>query len=237
MHNATEIIQDLRMLPCLSGLADKDLAAVGAAAVRKRFRKNEVIFGESDRAEHFFIVASGSIKLYKTSAEGRELLIRVMQRGDYFCCAPAFGGGGYSVNAVPLEDSTLVMIPAESFKEIISSGLSGIGLKVIIGMCARIRTLSNLVEDIAFKDVEQRVMLTLLRLADEKSAEDNRVGLGVTHHDIASMTGTVREVVSRTMSRLKKEEIVLESGPKGFVVDKKTLTDFLSRKTSSCKPL
>ena len=166
MHNATEMIQDLRMLPCLSGAADKDLAAV----VRRRCGNG------FEKRGHLRRVGPGSISLSwpgldKTVQDlrrGKGLRSGSCGRGDYFCCAPAFAGrrlfrerrapGRFD----PRHD------PGESFKEIISSGLSGIGLKVIIGMCARIRTLSNLVEDIAFKDVEQRVMLTLLRLADEK---------------------------------------------------------------------
>jgi CRP-like cAMP-binding protein len=74
-----------------------------------------------------------------------------MRPGDYFCCSPLFEGGRYVVNAVSLEDSTLVVIPVDAFKRIILDGVNGAGLKIIAGLCSRVRHLSNLVEDLTFK--------------------------------------------------------------------------------------
>jgi CRP/FNR family transcriptional regulator len=85
-----ETIRELRILPCLSGLQSEDLAVLAQTATQKRYSKNEIIFQEQGQAKFFFIVTSGSVKLYKTSAEGRELVIRVMRPGNYFCCSPLF---------------------------------------------------------------------------------------------------------------------------------------------------
>ena len=71
--------------------------------------------------------------------------------------------------------------------------------------------------------------MTLRRLAGEKSSMDNIISLEVSHNDIASMTGSVREVVSRTMSRLKKEGIIVESNIKGFSLDRKKLSHLISK--------
>ena len=120
------------------------------------------------------------------------------------------------------------MIPARYFKEMINSSVSGMGLRIITGLCNKIKYLSNLVENLTFKDVEQRVMVSLLRLAEEKSPQDNIVSLSITHQDIASMVGSVREVVSRTMSRLKKERIIVDSNIKGFKIDKERLSRLIS---------
>jgi CRP/FNR family transcriptional regulator len=108
--------------------------------------------------------------------------------------------------------------------------VNGAGLKIIAGLCSRVRHLSNLVEDLTFKDVEERVMLALLRMAEEKAADVRQVNLAVTHQDIAAITGSVREVVSRTMSRLKKEGVIIDSSAKGFLIDKENLLKLLGRK-------
>jgi CRP/FNR family transcriptional regulator len=227
-----ETIRDLRVLPCLSGLRSEDLADLAQASAQKRYGRNQAIFQEQGEAKFFFIVTGGSVKLSKTSAGGRELVIRIMRPGDYFCCAPLFESGRYVVSALSLDDSTLVVIPGDAFKRIILGSVSGIGLKIIAGLCARVRYLSNLVEDLSFKDVEQRVMLALLRMAEEKAPEDMLVSLAVTHQDIAAITGSVREVVSRTMSRLRKEGIIIDSSAKGFLIDKESLAGLLHRKES-----
>jgi CRP/FNR family transcriptional regulator len=122
------------------------------------------------------------------------------------------------------------MVPADSFKKMLNSNVNPIGLKIISGLCMKIKYLSKLVEDLTFKDVEQRIILTLLRIAEEKASEESIVALTVTHQDIASMTGTVREVVSRTMARFKKEGVIASSSARGFKIDKDRLSRLLKRK-------
>ena len=222
----SKALTELRSLPCLSGLKNDDLDVIVRIARIRRFKKNEVIFEESERANFFFIVLTGSVKLYKTSYQGKELLIKVMKHGDYFCCAPLYCGT-YPVNAIAVDESTLIVIPAEEFKELIRGGLSSVGIKIISSLCSRVRYLSDLVENITFKGVEERIMLSLLKLAEEKETDNDIVELSVSHQDLASMTGTVREVVSRTMSRLKKEGVIQESTARGFKVSRSRLLRLL----------
>lgn len=227
MSQVFDVLPELRLLPCLSGLKDDDLDIIMRMARVKRFKKNEVIFEETESARFFFIVITGSVKLYKTSPQGKELLIRIMKQGDYFCCAPLYCGT-YPVNAMTVDESTLIVIPSEEFKELISGGVSGVGLKIISSLCSRVRYLSDLVENITFKGVEERIILCLLKMAEEKETVEDIVNLSVTHQDLASMTGTVREVVSRTISRLKKEGIIVESTARGFKVNRPRLLSLLS---------
>jgi CRP/FNR family transcriptional regulator len=230
MEQISELINDLRTLPCLAYLRKEELSLIGEQTQIRRFQKNDIIFKESDRVNFFFIVRTGRIKLFKTSSEGKELIINIIEQNNHFCCAPLYTGERHFVNAVALEDSTLILIPTQDFKAMLSSSIDEMGLRIITGLCSRIKHLSNLVGDLTFKDVEERVMISLLRLAVEKSPDERIVPLRVTHHDIASMTGTVREVVSRIMSRLKKEGVITDSGIRGFKVDKDRLADTLNRK-------
>jgi CRP/FNR family transcriptional regulator len=220
--NHEEIINGLRILPCLASLDDGLIAAIAKIAFLKKASKNEVIFEEAEQVKFFFAVKKGAIKLYKTSLDGRELAIRIIRDNDFFCCAPVYAGGGYFVNAQALEDSNLIAIPSDGFKEMLCSEMGEIGLGMLSSLCIRLKSLSNLLEDVTFRDVEHRIMLALLRMAEEKSKE-NTVSLSLTHHDIASITGSVRVVVSRTMSRLKKQGIILMSSHRGFVLDKDKL--------------
>lgn len=225
----SEIIHDLRTFPCLSGLKNEDLAAMGEQAHIRTFQKHGILFREGDTANFIFIVKTGRIKLFKTSPEGRELSIKILRPSEYFCCAPLYLDGKYSVSAMATEDSAVVMIPSKDFKEIIGVSVSEIGLRIIRGLCSKIKYLSVLAENLSFKDVEQRILTALLHLSEEKAPKENIVSLSVSHQDIASMTGTVREVVSRIMSRLKKEGIIVDSNAKGFKIDKERLSRLLKQ--------
>ncbi len=224
--NITNVITDLKLLPCLSGLKDDDLGLIEKMARVRRFKKNEVIFEETEKANFFFIITSGSVKLYKASSSGKELLIKIMKQGDYFCCAPLYCGI-YPVSAMAIEESNIIMIPSAEFKELISGGLSTMGLKIISSLCSRIRYLSDIIENITFKDVEERIVLSLFKLAEEKEDIGDIVNLKITHQELAAMTGTVREVVSRCMSRLKREGVILESTAQGLKVKKSRLLSML----------
>lgn len=228
MSPISEIISDLRTLPCLANLKEDELSIIGEQAHIRKFLKNDILFRESDPINFIFVVKTGHIKLFKTSPDGRELTIKIMGPREYFCCAPVYLNRTYSVSAVALEDSILAVIPAGDFKELINASVSEMGLRIITGLCHKIKYLSNLIENLTFKDVEQRVMMSLLRLAEEKSPRNNIVSLSITHQDIASMVGSVREVVSRTMSRLKKEGIIVDSNIKGFRIDKERLSRLIS---------
>lgn len=227
MNNVSEIIKHLRILPCLTYLEDRELAVIGQIARLKGVAKDEIIFQESEPVKFFFAVRKGAIKLYKTSQDGRELAIKIIRDNDFFCCAPLFTGGGYFVNAQAVEDSNLIAIPSGGFKEILCGEMGEMGFGMLSSLCMKLKALSNLLEDVTFRDVEHRIMLALLRMAEEKSQE-SIVHFSLTHHDIASITGSVRVVVSRTMSRLKKHGIIVESSHKGFRLDKERLKSKIS---------
>jgi CRP/FNR family transcriptional regulator len=229
MSYPSTLIRDLSTLPCLSALKQEELSSISDHAWIMNIPKNEILFLESDPVKFIFVVKSGRIKLFKTSMKGKELVINSLSAKEYFCCAPIYGDGKYPVNAMAVEDSTLVVIPAVEFKDMINASVSEMGMKIIAGLCSRIKYLSNIIENISFKDVEQRVIMALLQLTKEKSGENNIVSLAISHHDIASMTGSVREVVSRTMSRLKKEGIIVDSNNKGFRIDKERLLHYISK--------
>ncbi|MBI4848527.1 MAG: Crp/Fnr family transcriptional regulator [Nitrospirae bacterium] len=226
----SDMLDELRALPCLSGLKKDELSIIGEQVHIRAFLKNEILFRESDPASFLFVVKTGQVKLFKTSPEGRELSIKIMGPHEYFCCAPLYLDGKYPVSASAKEDSTVVVIPSKEFKDIIGVSANEMGLKIISGLCSRIKYLSGLVENLSFKDVEQRILMALLRLSEEKAPKDNIVSLSISHQDIASITGTVREVVSRIMSRLKKDGIVVDSSVKGFRIDKDKLNKILSEK-------
>lgn len=220
-------IDDLRVLPCLSYLTGEDYAAIEGMAEMRTESKNATLFLEGDPVEFFFVVKSGTIKLFKSSPGGRDLLIRKMGPGDYFCCAPIYASSVYYVSAMAVKDSVLVALPAQEFKSLLSSSFSEMGLRMMRSLCGRIKYLSELVEDLTFKNVEQRVMIAIWRSAEEVSPGKKVVTLSLTHQEIASITGTVREVVSRAMLKLKKDHVIIESSINGFTVDRGKLMALL----------
>ncbi len=217
----------LKSIPCLADLDAKRLEQLEQKAHLKKIRKNELIFKEAEPVKSIFVVKSGLVKLSKTSAEGRELVIEIMERGDHFCFAPMYLGRNFSANAQAIEDSYVIMINAADFKSVIDSETGKLGQKIISGLCRKIEHLTRMIEDIAFNDIEQRISRAMLNLIDGRNQSENIVTIEISHKDIASMTGTVREVVSRTIGRLKKHGIIIKTGVRYLKINRKRLVSFL----------
>ncbi len=224
-----DIKDDLKVIPCLSFLKDDELSLIEDIARVVKYPRNKALFEADDLVRYFYVIKNGSIKLHLKSLEGRELLVKVMRPGEYFCCAPQYSGDKHFVSAVAQEDTEIIQVPSSEFKDMLYSQLGSLGLHMITGLCGKINYLSNFIEDITFKNVEQRILFTLLRLSEEKAPEEE-VTLNITHQDIASMVGTVRVVVSRTMSKLKKEGVIVSSSVKGFIINKTSLYAYLNLK-------
>lgn len=228
MAISPDVAIELKHFPCLSGLKDKELHLIAMIASLKKFSRNEYLFRISEPVRSFFIMREGTVKLFKTSSDGRELVIKIMHSGNYFCSAPIYGGGYYSVNAKVLEDSSIIIIPALEFKTLIKREIGELGLSIILGLCEKIRHLSNFIEELSFNNVEQRIAKAILNMAEERKPHENIVALAITHQEIASITGTVREVVSRIMLKFKKNGIIVESGVRGFKINKDRLSSIIN---------
>ncbi|MBF0537011.1 MAG: Crp/Fnr family transcriptional regulator [Nitrospirae bacterium] len=219
----------LQCLPCLSAFSVDELSVIEGKSIRKKCCRNDYVFWEGDETRFVFVVESGSIKLFKTSEEGREIVIRIMKEGDYFCCVPLHADRKNMVSAVAIEDTSLIVIPAESFHEAVYAGLTPMGIKMLSTLCNRVKHLSSIIENLTFKDVVKRVLIILLDEANAKDPNNNIVTLSLTHQEMASMIGTVREVVSRTMSKLRKGNIVFDSTSREFKVNKQLIIEAMKQ--------
>lgn len=231
MKDITELFcSELKKFPCLSNLNESEIFEFAKVAKLKKYKKSEILFTEKDDLNFFYIVHSGRIKLYKTSQDGKELLIKFMEPGEYFCCAALISSVKAPVSACAVEESTVIQLPAKDFKAMLFGGLSEMGLRIIMGLCRKINYLSRLIEDMSFKDVNERIAVALLRICNECFPNKKLASLNLTHQEIASMTGTVREVVSRSMAKFKKEKIIVATSARGFTIDVEKLSQFAESK-------
>lgn len=210
-----EITDILRRLPCFSGLGEGVLQKLRPFVKERRYPKGKVVFVKDEPCSELFVVKSGSVKLYITSPEGREQTLRIMRRGDFFCGAPVFDAGHYPVSAVVLEEAVLASISRDEFEGMIGHN-STLAMTIIHDFCKRVRDLVSLVEELSFKDVSKRLARLILEMAEERGIpiqEGVLIKLPLTHREIASLIGTEREVVCRTLSRFQKEGLI-RSGPR-----------------------
>ena len=211
----------LRKTPLFAGITEAEMAALAARASQRHFRRGELLFGEGDPCTGLFLVASGKIRIFKMSAAGREQVLAVEGPGSSFAEVPVFDGGNYPAAASAVEDTEVVFISRKDFQNFCREH-PDVALKVIAVVGSRLRRLVDIIEELSFTTVRQRLISLLLRLADTAgtpSKEGVRLELVKSHQDLAAELGTVRELVSRNLGRLQAEGFLEVEGRKIVVKD------------------
>ncbi|MBF0319805.1 MAG: Crp/Fnr family transcriptional regulator [Nitrospirae bacterium] len=222
-----DIPEDLRCLPCLSLLKDEDFSDIAESVEIRRLCKHEILFLESEPLKSTFIVKAGSVKIYKTTGSGKELIIKILWPGDYYCYPPLKDDSANILNAMAFTDSTVLLIPSDKFKALLNTKVGDVGLNIVAGLCEKISILSDKLDDIAFKSVQERILKTLYALSDGLPVIDGTVTVSINHQELAALVGTAREVVSRIVGSLKEKKIILDSRTKNFKINKKTLLKYI----------
>ena len=210
----------LRKNPLFSNLNDDDMISLQEICRDRDVPKGELLFSEGDLAEGFFIVASGRVKVYKLSPEGKERILHIVHPGGAFAEAAIFGDGLYPAYAEPIAASRLLFFPKKTFLDLLHTR-SQMAINMIGGLSRFLRQFASQIEELTFKDVPARLAGYLLALA----GDDDTVELPVSKSQLASNLGTVSETLSRTLRKLSEENCIEVSGKTIRILDPDLLAD------------
>lgn len=209
----------LKRTPLFASLTEKEIHALSARVTKKHFRRGELLFSEGDPCTGLFLVASGKVRIFKVSAAGREQVLAVEGPGSSFAELPVFDGGDYPASASALEEADILFVSRKDFQNFCREH-PDVALKVIAVVGSRLRRLVGIIEELSFTTVRQRLIAAILRMAETTgvpSKDGVHVELAKSHQDLAAELGTVRELVSRNLSRLQAEGFVEVEGRKIIV--------------------
>ena len=179
-------------------------------SVRKLFSTGELLFSEGEPCNGLHIIARGKVRLFKTSVNGREQVLSVNVSGESVAEIPVFDGGPYPASAVALEETEIVFISRRDFNAYCLEHPE-VPLKVLTVVGARLRNLVGIIEELSFTTIRQRLISTLLKLAQSEGRKTTRgieFQLPASHQELANQLGTVRELISRNLMRLHAEGLL-----------------------------
>jgi CRP/FNR family transcriptional regulator len=205
-----QISAALKRAQIFAGLSEPEMQSLASRAVRKIYDSGELLFSEGEPCEGFYIVLSGKIRIFKTSASGREQILAVEGPGSSVAELPVFDGGRYPASVAATEASEMIFISRRDFQAFCLEHPQ-VALKVLAVVGSRLRRLVGIIEELSFTTVRQRLVAHLLRLAEDtgtKSPTGIQITLPGSHQDLAHQIGTVRELVSRNLSRLQAEGLL-----------------------------
>lgn len=180
-----------------------------------------------------YVVESGTVRIYKSSAAGREQVLSIDGPGSSIAELPVFDGGNYPASAAAVDQATLIFVSQQDFQALCLAHPQ-VALKVLRVVGSRLRRLVGIIEELSFTTVRHRLASFLLRHAQmegRKTADGLEVSLPVSNQELASQIGTVRELVSRNLSRLQAEGLVKIEGRSVTIRDIKALEAELQEAT------
>lgn len=216
-----ETTQVLKKSLLFSGLEEDNLLEVASIAQRRTFGKGDSLFVEGQPAHGFYLLAAGSIKMCKTSPDGKEKVLHFVHPNETFAEAAFFGDGKYPAEAKALEGGQALFFPREAFMGLLERN-PRFSLNLIISLSLLLRRFARQIEELSFAEVPQRLAAYLIELADRKSTtyqDKTYLDLEMKKGELASHLGTVSETLSRTFRKLKEEGIIEVEGSRVIIMD------------------
>jgi CRP/FNR family transcriptional regulator len=191
-------------------LSPHELFVIADSLTIARFDAGQVIYSEGERGGDLLIIKEGTARIVRTAASGRHQLISIEREGSSLGEVSVFDGGPYSTTAVAAIPIVLLRLEGARFRQLCASHPE-VAIKVIRVLGHRLRRLRNLVEQLSFATVRDRLITHLLHLAEERgvvNAHGTEIELDENNEELAARLGTVRELVSRNLGRLHGEGLI-----------------------------
>ena len=190
----------LHQIPLFATLSSGDLAHVAAMTVERHYERGDIILLEGDKGGALHYVREGVVKVFKTSAGGKEQVLRLIAAGHTFNDVPALDGGSNPASAAAMEPSVVYVIRRIELLKLIATRPEVAGA-VVQTLASALRHLVALVEDLSLRHVTARVAKLLLE--QEASFQEEQHIYHLTQQEMAALAGTAREVVGRALKELE----------------------------------
>jgi len=185
------------------------------------FKKNTVILLEEDFGTTLFFIKSGKVKVTRSSDDGREVILNLLNKNDFFGEMSILDGLNRSATVIAVEDSVVFMLKRNDFLSFLKK-YPEIAIGLVKTITKRLRSANLQIKSLSLNDAEGKIATVLLQLAldigkfNEKGVTINNLPIQQT---IASMASTSRETVSRILNNFSKKEIIELEGSELKIID------------------
>jgi CRP-like cAMP-binding protein len=217
--------QTLGKVGIFSGLTDTELSFLAQRLVARQCSPGEMIFAEGEPCSGLYVVERGHVRIFKSSSSGREHVLSIDGPGSSVAELPVFDGGNYPASCAAVDRTLLLFVSKKDFRSLCLAHPE-VALKVLSIVGGRLRRLVGIIEELSFTTVRHRLAALLLRLAQregERTADGIRIVLPASHQELAAQIGTVRELVSRNLSRFQAEGLLKIEGRNVVIGDLRSL--------------
>jgi len=173
-----------------------------------------MIFHKDQAGDALYIIDSGRVRIFRTSEAGKELEVNEAGAGEVFGELALLDGSPRSASVEAVEDTVTYTLSRDEFMRYLATA-PGLAVALIQLLSARVRTITDYAESLAFFDLEARLSRELLQLAERHGLEaDGTINVDLTQTELAARIGATRERVNRTLAAFREQRLIELRGKK-----------------------
>jgi CRP/FNR family cyclic AMP-dependent transcriptional regulator len=196
----------IRRVPLFSLLTGEQAQAIAEGVVKRRYRRGEVIVEQGTKSNSLFILLTGRARVVTADARGREVILAVLQPGDYLGEMSLIDNEPHSATVRAEVQCDALVLGRSEFARCLPEN-SSLSYAIMRGLVSRLRAADRQIESLALLDVYGRVARALLDMAED-GAEYKLIRNKVSRQDLAKVVGASREMVSRVMKDLEERGFI-----------------------------
>jgi CRP-like cAMP-binding protein len=208
-------------IPLFGGLKEEIYEQLATITRRTAHKKGGIILGEDEKSGNIYIIAKGEVKTTAASKDGREHVLSIHKKNDFFNEGSLIGDKGQPINAVAIRDTELLVFHRTDFIKFLSKNPS-VYEKLIEQLIFRLQKAARQESSLALFDVSGRVARFLMDLAMEegaKTAGGEIIITRPTQQEIAIRIGTTRESVSRALKEMESNGLIKVIGKRIVILE------------------
>ena len=217
----------LRAIPMFRRVSPEDRQRILDVARVRHFDRDETVFEEGQPSDFFPLVATGRVKVFRTTPAGKEIILEIFGAGDPLGAVAVYESKPFPASAIALEPTDCLIIQRRDFFGLLESQPSLVR-SLLVGLTHRLMELTRRLTELTGGRVETRFARLFLKLGAEMGKNDASrggvfVAMPLSRQELADLTGTTIETAIRIMSRWNKENVVLTDRDGFVIVDHETL--------------
>ena len=206
-----EILQAMEGMKLFEGLSGRELSRLSQGAGWKSYGPGEFVFHQGTDADHFHVLYSGVLKLFRSTAEGKEQTVYLAEDGEPFCLCTLYGTRRLPVSALAMAPCRVLVFAWERMEEQMRSSPQVL-LNIVRVLNTRLMHSYQMIEDLALRNIHQRVASFLAHTARVQGQATPRVTLSVSRQEVAKILGTTPETISRILARFCQDGLIEAKG-------------------------
>ena len=212
-------------------LSSEQVSLLESQSRMRTFPAKNVVYLPSDSDDAVLLLASGRVKLYHITAEGKQSSLAFIEAGEMFGELNILEGGQREEFAETMAKSTVILIPGSAIRNLIEQNPSvAMGVTRLIGL--RRRVFERRLKSLLFRSNRDRLVALLLELA-ERYGKLNEGGtlldIKLSHQELASMIGSTRESVTLSLGELQLDRLITITRRRITIINRATLAESIGR--------